>query len=449
MALYIYRRDLRLEDNPALAAAVASGLPVYPIFIANPIQVSKNKNSCYNKRVVDLMLSSIPKGTMVFKGDPVAVIKKILKTGEVGEIYLNKDYTPYSIARDEAIAAAVLASAPSVKLHTFDEATLLPPGTLRTGAGGFFKKFTPFKEKFLANFRNQNPKPSLPDFDPKKLPETLGYIVAMETETRNVALELLRNIPVPDPKELLTSSTSGISPYLKLGVVSVREVYSVFKKKKFTSLIEGLVWREFYYNIAVGFPGVLAGSLVVSTVGSTTKGTTGSTTGGTPGTAGNLSFRKEIKWWYTKPTDNPFVLWTQGKTGFPVVDACMRQLKATGELCGRGRMIVGSFLTKILLVDWRLGEQWFAQNLIDYDPALNNGNWQWVAGCGVDVQPYIRILNPTTQGLKHDPEGDFARKWLPELRKLTVKEIYSEGRASLTIVDYKKRRAIAMKLFRE
>lgn len=110
-------------------------------------------------------------------------------------------------------------------------------------------------------------------------------------------------------------------------------------------------------------------------------------------------------------------------------------------------MIVGSFLTKILFVDWRLGEQWFAQNLLDYDPILNNSNWQWVAGCGVDVQPYIRIFNPTTQGLKHDPEGDFVRKWLPELRKLTVKEIYKEKPGD-AIVDYKKRRAIAMKLFR-
>lgn len=298
-----------------------------------------------------------------------------------------------------------------------DEATLLPPGTLLTGVGTFFKKFTPFKDKFLETFRLPLVRGAPEGFSPKKLPATLDYtVVTTQSPSRAVALELLRNVATPDPEELLTSKTSGISPYLKLGVVSVREVYKAFKKHH--SLIEGLIWRDFYYNVAVGYPGVLEKS---------------------------LPFRKEAKWWYTKPTDKPFVLWTQGKTGFPVVDACMRELKETGELCGRGRMIVGSFLTKILFVDWRLGEWWFAKNLVDYDPILNNGNWQWVAGCGVDVQQYIRIFNPTLQGLKHDPEGTYVKRWVFELKDLTLKEIYSDERK--TIVDYKKRRAIAMKLF--
>ncbi len=395
------------------------------------------------------MISSIPEGTMVFKGNPLAVIKKILKTGKVSEIYLNRDYTPFAEAFQDSLEA--FCEALGVALHLSHEATLLPPGTIKTTTGDFFKKFTPFKEKFLSEYRNKTPTEA-PNFSPGELPEELGYTIAGESSTRDAgesgtratALELLHNVSAPDPEELLVNTTSsGMSPYLKLGIISVREVYSVFKKKKLDSLIEGLVWREFYYNIAVGFPGVLCGMLPVGN----TVGNTAGTSMGTP--ARNLPFRKEIKWWYTKPTDKPFILWTQGKTGFPVVDACMRQLSSTGELCGRGRMIVGSFLTKILFVDWRLGEQWFAQNLLDYDPILNNGNWQWVAGCGVDVQPYIRIFNPTTQGLKHDPEGDFARKWLPELRKLTVEEIYSEEKASRAIVDYKKRRVIAMKLFRE
>lgn len=364
------------------------------------------------------MVESIPMGTMVFKGDTVSVIKKILRTGLIKEIYLNRDITPYSIERDAAIAE--IAKGYGVMVHAFDEVTLLPPGTLKTAAGGFFKKFTPFKNKFLEIYKNPKILPA-PEFAPAELPLTLEFtVITEESPSREKALELLRDVAEPDPQELLTSKTSGVSPYIKFGVISIREAYKVFFKKKFQSLVEGLVWREFYYNIAVGFPEVLKG----------------------------LPFRKETKWWYKKPTDKMFVLWTQGKTGFPVVDACMRELKATGELCGRGRMIVGSLLTKILFVDWRLGEMWFAQNLLDYDPALNNGNWQWVAGCGVDVQPYVRIFNPTLQGLKHDPEGIYVKKWVPELRDLTVKEIYDEERmGATTIVNYKKNRKIALKIF--
>lgn len=175
MALFLYRRDLRLEDNPALTAAVASGLPVYPIFITNPAQVSKTKNPYHNKRVVDLMMSSIPEGTMVFKGSPVAVIKKILKTGKVSEIYLNRDYTPFAEKFQEELG--LLCKALGAALYLSHEATLLPPGTLKTTTGDFFKKFTPFKEKFLGEYRNKTPT-GAPNFSPGKLPEELGYTVA-------------------------------------------------------------------------------------------------------------------------------------------------------------------------------------------------------------------------------------------------------------------------------
>ena len=245
-----------------------------------------------------------------------------------------------------------------------------------------------------------------------------------------VILKKIKNFKNYDNKRnLLTYETTKLSAYIKFGCVSIREVFKAIKKTGSKDLIRQLYWRDFYYNILFFFPHVFGNALKTK--------------------------YSKIIWPNNK---SYFEKWKKGKTGFPVIDACMRQLNTTGFMHNRGRLIVSNFLIKLLLIDWQKGEKYFAQKLVDYDPAVNNGNWQWSASTGADSQPYFRIFNPWLQSKKFDKDCKFIKKWIPELQEVkatdihkwdTKYQVYNGIKYPEPIINYKKMRVLCLALYKK
>lgn len=413
-ALHIFRRDLRLKDNTALNEALKHAEEVTLVFILDPRQASK-ENPYRGEHFLQFMQESLQDlaqevekrgGVLhVYEGEVERVLPGILKEHEAEAIFYNKDYTPFSLKRDVAMQS--VAQKMAIGVHGYDDALLCTPGTVLTGSGKPYSVFTPFYRAALAKEIAKPVPLHAGTFTKGKKPDIRLVVSPKNLAVRGGAMHVQKILKRLDefrayktqrdmPNE---DGTTKLSAYIKLGCVSVREVYCALREKlphTHEPLTRQLFWRDFFTHITFFHPDVLGSA-----------------------------FRTE----YDKVTWNEpgeaFERWKEGKTGFPIVDAGMRQLNETGWMHNRVRMITASFLVKDLHIDWREGEKYFAQKLVDYDPAVNNGSWQWVAGTGADAAPYFRIFNPWLQQKKFDPECGYIKKWVPELRDVSARDIHN------------------------
>ena len=389
--LFIFRRDLRIDDNSGLIEICNQCENVYCLFILDPQQIDPKHNKFFSPNAYLFMLESIKElyyeiPLNICIGDPLDVVKSIVSKNKINLIMFNEDYTPYSIKRDLAIASVC-------KTIKAQDVALNAPYTIKP-----YKVFTPYYRVASAG---EVLKPI--KFDNKKklqlfkdtMPIDLLHVMISMTEKdiitagmdiaqiqrggRVNGLKCLANFKCNTYKnrDYLMYESSRLSPHLKFGTLSCREVYYGCNDPTFR---KQLYWRDFYMQVGYHFPHVFGDNFKPS----------------------------KIKWGNDKRL---FKAWCKGRTGFAIVDACMNQLNTTGYMHNRGRMIVSNFLTKLLGIDWRWGEKYFATKLTDYDPYNNNGGWQWSAGTGADAQPYYRIFNPELQQKKFDPKGEYVAKW--------------------------------------
>ena len=392
--LYIFRRDLRIVDNVGLYLLQQQCKHIYTIFIYTPEQIQEKKNIYYSAKSVDFMnqcILDLQKEIKKYHGELYLlygtnneIISNLISLLNIDIVAFNRDYTPYARKRDDEIIE--LCSKSQVKVIQGLDYYLLDPETIP-----FYKKFTPFYH-FVRTIPIQKPLP-ISTFSFKQYPMTSVIINTLQPLMLNGGrLEAWKHINsfhdyITDD---LNKSTSLLSPYIKYGCISIRELYHLFKHK--INWIRQLYWREFYALVLYHTQSYQA-----------------------------MYPSKSLRWNYNQLW---FSKWCNGETGFPIIDASMRHLNHSGYMHNRSRLIVSNFLVKILLISWKYGELYFANKLIDYDPASNNGNWQWTAGVGVDSQPYFRILNPWIQSKKFDPECTFIKHWIPELKEIPTKHIH-------------------------
>lgn len=450
-ALFIFRRDLRLHDNRGLISALKAAEKVILAFIFTPEQIKQNPYK--SNRCLQFMIESLEeleeeiaahKGKLyLFYGHPEEIVAECIENLAVEGVFVNRDYTPYSIQRDKKIRA--VCEKKSVYFQADDDLLLHPIAETLKSDGKPYTVFTPFY-RHTSRFEVAEPEEH---FDPhfysrpiefasqKTIYKEILPVRAIQAPGgRKECLKILkkigafshysteRNFPAED-------KTTRLSPHLKFTTCSIREVYHTFLEHfgDDSDLIRSLYWRDFFTLIAFHFPHVFEGAFKTK--------------------------YNRIGW---ENNNEYFRLWCEGKTGFPIVDAGMRELNETGFMHNRVRMITANLLVKDLHIDWREGEKYFARHLIDYDPAVNNGNWQWAAGTGCDAQPYFRIFNPWLQAKKFDPECVYIKTWVPELASLPPKIIhvlYLEKYRDLCkkypapIVDHSDRSKSAIDLYRK
>ena len=417
------RRDLRLHDNPTLHAALENAQAVVPLFILDPM--FETSVFVGEKRLAFLYanLSQLDKdlrqrgGRLIIRqGEPALVLDDLIKETSARAVFAQEDLSPYAVERDTAIAH-------QFPLVLTGGLTTHPIQSIRKLDGSAYTVYTPFSKSWkklpFPGRGSLLPAPTrimVPDTI-SSLPLPTGSSLSGEIPFPPGETEAIRRLSTFLDREVLgyqenrnrmdLDGTSNLSPYFRFGLISPRHaVISALDALQRADNVEGkagiqtwineLIWREFFISILANFPEVR-----------------------------KTSFREDMRSiaWQNNLAD--FDAWTLGQTGYPIVDAGMRQLLATGWMHNRARMIVASFLVKDLLIDWRWGERWFMQHLIDGDPAANNGGWQWSAGTGTDAAPYFRIFNPILQSKKFDPYGQYIRQWVPELSVLPDSHIHT------------------------
>ena len=397
-----FRRDLRLGDNPAWNAATSRHERVVALFVIDPkLFRSTSRRSIHllhQLRAVDEDLARRGGRLMVRAGDPIQVVTEEARASNASAVYWNRDVTPYSIRRDAAVEAAL--RCPS---ETWHGSLVHPPGRITTDAGQPYKVFTPFYRRWFATEWDPWPEPGVAEIanDPGEgipnptAPAAFGPGEATAWNRLTGFAERVAEYPVardrPD-----WDATSRLSIDLKYGAISARAVAASLASEPAEPFVRQLAWRGFYAHTLEAFPHTLERSL--------------------------RSEYDKLEW---RNDPGGMAAWKSGQTGYPIVDAGMRQLLGEGWMHNRVRMITASFLVKDLLIDWRLGERHFRRMLLDGDISQNVGNWQWVAGTGADAAPYFRIFNPLTQGRKFDPDGRYIRRWVPELSNLTAGHIHA------------------------
>ena len=415
---FLFRRDLRLFDNIGLAAAIAKG-EVLPVFCLDPRQGPGHRYfSTFGFGFMADALRDLD-GQLRALGSALELLPMRsdelpawLEKRSIGSLVWNRDYTPFSLERDAALEAACHAR--GIEVERFDDSVLYRPGTVLQPGGEGYKVFTPFyKRAILQPVERPQPLPENARFAPASdassgwdrlseieslcgpKPRLRGGRTAAELHLNRIEsltnYEELRNLPGVE-------GTTELSPHLKFGTVSPREVCwrSRDAHGQGHGIERELHWREFFLHLCNQFPQVY----------------------GRP-------FRPEFEAVAWRNDPNDWERWVAGTTGYPIVDAGMRELAQTGSMHNRVRMIVASFLVKDLLIDWREGEAYFAQKLTDYDPAVNNGSWQWAASTGADAAPYFRIFNPWLQQVKFDPHAAYIKRWVPELAALPAADIHA------------------------
>jgi deoxyribodipyrimidine photo-lyase len=403
--IFWFRRDLRLQDNAGLYHALKDGNPVLPIFIfdRNILDELEDKT---DRRVefIHLALQDIQRQLVkidasldVRYGKPLDIFKELLNEYNIEKVFTNHDYEPYAKERDEAIER--LLKEHGNGFHTYKDQVMLEKDEVLKDDGEPYTIFTPYSRKWKA---------VLTDFHLKSYPDKKYFKnFFKQPERKLISLEEMgfkstgQSFPGKEWQGAIirhykeqrdipsVQGTSRLSVHLRFGTISIRHLASEAGALNETYLNE-LIWRDFYHMILWHFPKVV-------------------------GNAFKPEYDK-IKW---RNNEKEFAAWCGGQTGYPIVDAGMRELNTTGFMHNRVRMIVASFLTKHLLIDWRWGEAYFAKKLVDFDLAANNGGWQWAAGSGCDAAPYFRVFNPYLQTQKFDPELKYIRQWIPELDELT------------------------------
>ncbi len=421
LAIWWIRRDLRLADNPALNAALSAREKVLPVFVLDeallrsPYVGEKRLAFLYaNLRALDAELRRRGSALVLRRGDPLGELQRLMAESGADVLFAEADYSPYARRRDQRVEQAL-------PVHWVGSPSFRPAGSVLKADGQPYTVFTPFAKAWrsLPGLEVTTPLPA-PQSVPSpagvfslSLPETPRHTLeqsfpAGEAEARR-RLEVFLREKIYDYAEARDrqdlDGTSALSPYLRFGLLSARQAVSaalqaqhqapsVAARRSAELWLNELIWREFYIHILYHFPRLR-----------------------------RESFRPLQVRWLNDPSS--FERWKAGESGYPIVDAAMRQLSATGWMHNRGRMIVASFLTKDLLMDWRWGERWFMEHLLDGDPAANNGGWQWTAGVGTDAAPYFRLFNPVAQAQKSDPQGEFVRRWLPELRHVPQEYLHT------------------------
>jgi deoxyribodipyrimidine photo-lyase len=449
--IFWFRRDLRLGDNLGLHAAITSGRPVIPLFVFDPTILESERCGVPRLKFMLNALENLStalhkhkRELLVRHGEPAETIPALMDDVGATGLYFNIDYTPYARERDEAVKTAI-----EQEVHTFHDRLLAPPGTVEKNAGGPYTVYTPFKNKWRKQIKPESvvdydisadnlhdlsgiENDGLPSLDDLSFDATIDVPEASEAEAAR-RLQAFMDKAVYDyddernalgspaiinAKDDRTTGTSFLSPYIRFGLLSPRQIYwkaretyaettSDTRKESVVAFVDEIIWHEFYTHVLWFFPQVKTE---------------------------NFKEKYDAVTWETN--DDALQAWKDGKTGYPVVDAAMRQLKGIGWMHNRARMITASFLTKDLLIDWKAGELHFIQWLLDGDLAANNGGWQWAAGTGTDAQPYFRIFNPISQSKKFDPDGTYIRHWVPELREVPDEYIHEPWTMDEPPADY-------------
>lgn len=430
--IHWFRRDLRLYDNHALAAALDSGLPVWCLFIFDSHILKKLPREDARVQFIYEQINRIKKQLQkygsdlnVLSGTPVDLWNSLAEDPNLQAVYTNRDYEPSALDRDQKIQEVL--SIHKIDFHTFKDHVIFEKKEITTQQGYPYSVYTSYnrawKEKLQIDPGNPENNVHLKDFKvvldgrllgfdtPDAMPalESLGFspvnIPGLPTDLKNVSVvdyDKWRDIPA-------VQGTSRLGTALRFGTVSIRETMKMAIKNNETFWNE-LIWREFFAQILFNYPYVTEGPY--------------------------RKMYEKIEW---RNNEEEFHLWCTGQTGYSLVDAGMRELNETGFMHNRVRMVTASFLVKHLLIDWRWGEAYFAEKLMDYELASNNGNWQWVAGCGTDAAPYFRIFNPELQQKRFDPKYIYVKKWVKE---------WNTGKYPTRIVDHREARERCLKAYR-
>ena len=424
MIVFWFRRDLRIEDNTGLYEAIATGQEVLPIFIFDKNILEELPRDDHRVTFIAQLLEGIngelrrhDRSLAVFHDEPEKIIKKLIADHKITAVYCNHDYEPYARERDKNIGKIL--SDKGIEFKTFKDQVIFEKDDVMKGDGTPYVVYTPYSKRWKELLKDDNliinkPPIKAANFATHSYPflelKDIGFTRSgIEIFPFNVSSGIVdnyedrRNYPAIE-------GTSHVSPYLRFGAISIRKLVKKALESSNGIYLNELIWREFFMQILWHYPQTV------------TK-----------------AFRPKydnIKW---RNNDGDFKAWCDGKTGFPMVDAGMRQLNKTGYMHNRVRLVVASFFCKHLLLDWRKGEAYFAQKLFDYEQSSNVGNWQWAAGSGVDAAPYFRVFNPTEQAKKFDKDLKYIRKWVPEFEDLNYKPI----------VDHKEARERALKVYNE
>ena len=414
------RRDLRLEDNTALYQALIKGFPVLPFFVFDT-EILKQLPDKEDKRIVfiyqnlkkiNFFLKQYHSSLYVLHDTPLAAFKKLCDRFTIKAVFANHDYEPYAITRDLGIQKFLATK--KIPFHTYKDQVIFEKSEVMKPDGKPYTIFTPYSKLWKQKFRGEKTKrfPSesylshlyeTNDFHFPSLEEIGFKEVELEIPALNINKQTIRNY-AETRNHPAVDGTSHASVHLRFGTISIRRLASLASEWSEDWLNE-LIWREFFMMILFHFPFVV-----------------------------HRSFKAKYDHIQWRNNESEFELWCKGKTGYPIVDAGMRQLNETGFMHNRVRMIVASFLCKHLLIDWRWGEAYFAEKLLDYELSSNNGNWQWAAGSGCDAAPYFRIFNPSEQIRKFDPRLEYIKKWIENFRPGYLPEIVSH--------DYARKRAL-------
>ena len=425
--IFWFRRDLRLEDNHGLFEALQSEHQVLPIFILDTEILEKlpenDARVSFIHKTLEKLNSHLKSlnnsGIAMYFGKPLDIYKQLTANYNIETVFTNHDYEPYAKTRDNAIETFLKSK--SITFKTFKDHVIFEKNEVVKSDGTPYLVYTPFMKQWKSVFRNSKlknfPSETLLNniLSTKDLPylslSDIGFKPSnQKVEDYTVTPDLIqnyedtRNFPAQD-------ATTKLGPHLRFGTVSIRKMVEKATSENNEIFWQELIWREFFIQILWHFPQTV-----------------------------NQSFKPQYDRIVWRNNETEFKAWCEGKTGYPLVDAGMRQLNKTGFMHNRVRMLVGSFLCKHLLIDWRWGEAYFAEKLHDYDMASNVGNWQWVSGCGVDAAPYFRIFNPTRQIEKFDKKLEYIKQWCPDFQELTYPQ---------PIVDHKMARERCLKVYKE
>jgi len=423
--IFWFRRDLRLFDNHGLFKALSSGLPVLPVFIFDKnileaLEPNDRRVSFIHDTLSGLQeqLNNIGSSLLILYNKPLEAFQKIIKDYDVKEVFTNHDYEPYAINRDNDISTWLKKS--GIGFSTYKDQVIFEKSEVVKSNGEPYTIFTPYSKTWKQKLASQNIVSYQSENKKEAFFKTKPFYFPALKEIGFNHIPYKIHSPEIDPSVILKynetrnfpsiNGTSRLSVHLRFGTVSVRQLVKSATELNEQWLNE-LIWREFFMSILFHFPYSISGC-----------------------------FKKHydnIKW---RNDSKEFEHWCSGETGYPIVDAGMRELNETGFMHNRVRMIVASFLTKHLLTDWRMGEAWFAEKLFDYELSSNVGNWQWAAGCGCDAAPYFRIFNPAEQVKKFDPDFYYVKKWIPGYKPGYLPEIvehsFARNRALETFKKY-------------
>lgn len=459
--LHWFRNDLRLRDNSALCELAGAADEWLPVFVLDPRLAPDLRRATPRLRFLldclthlrrDLARRGVP--LLLRRGRPEEQLPRLLRETGAELLSFNSDVSPFARRRDGAVRRA--AERQGVRVLELRDRVVFDSGQVHKPAGGIYSVYAPFRRAWWRRFEEEGPAPlraprlppPIPGFRADSVPAVRAQGVGAASRSlpptgeaaarRRLARFLERSVGrYSQARELpALDGTSRLSPHLRFGTLSIRDCIARAREAAAAEpglrcgvgrWLDELLWREFYAAILQQEPRVLA-----------------------------TSYRREYDRLIWNDDAAGFAAWCEGRTGYPIVDAGMRQLAGSGWMHNRVRMIVASFLTKDLLIDWREGERFFFRMLVDGEPASNNGGWQWAASTGTDAQPFFRIFNPVSQGLRHDPEGAYVRRWVPELRDLDDRFIHAPWEAPVApsdypapIVDHGARRIAALERYRE